>query len=262
VTADFSWDAARYRRYQAERDRPFHDLVARIDAQAPARVVDLGCGDARLTSTLASRWPAARVEGVDASAQMLADAREHGRDAALQLSRGDIADLRAPAGSVDVLVSNAALQWVPGHEQLLPGLVDALTAGGWLAFQVPGNQDAPSHALMREVASRPAYQEHTARLDRRNAVRDLATYPQALLGLGCEVDAWETTYQHVLTGPDPVLEWVRGTGLRPYLAALPAELRDQFEAEYRAELARAYPNVGGRTLLPFRRLFVVAHRPG
>lgn len=260
TSAAFTWDAGQYRRFSTERDRPYFDLTGRVHAESPAQVIDLGCGDARLTATLAHRWPSAHISGVDSSEQMLADARMHGRDATVTLHPGDLADW-APNRRFDVILSNAAFQWVAAHERLLRGFVDALAPGGWLAFQVPGNRDAPSHTLLREVAARPAYRDHTAGAARRNFALDPAEYTHALLGLGCVVDAWETTYQHVLTGPDPVLEWVRGTGLRPFLQALPAQLRDGFQAEYGAELARAYPSRDGITLLAFRRVFVVAHKP-
>jgi trans-aconitate 2-methyltransferase len=158
-----------------------------------------------------------------------------------------------------VLVSNAALQWVPDHRLLLPGLVDAVAADGWLAFQVPGNFEAPSHRALREVAAEPPYAEHTAGLV-RPGVAGPADYLGDLVGLGCRVDAWETTYLHVLRGADPVLRWLEGTGARPYLEALPEPLRPSFTEALRERLGQAYPAEPWGTLLPFRRLFVVAQR--
>jgi trans-aconitate 2-methyltransferase len=171
----------------------------------------------------------------------------------------DVTDLRdwAPASPVDVLVSNATLQWVPGHLDLLPRLVSAVAPGGWLAFQVPGNFDEPSHTIRRELAAEAPYDAHTGDVA-VPASHDPAVYFDALAALGCQVDAWETTYLHVLSGPDPVFTWVSGTGARPTLQALPDDLRPAFEDEFRARLAAAYPERPYGVLLPFRRVFVVA----
>ena len=257
-----TWDPDRYLAYADERGRPFVDLLARVDAEAPRTVVDLGCGPGNLTALLARRWPGAAVTGVDSSPQMVEQARATD---GITWEVGDLRDwvrpdplaLRAP---VDVLVSNATLQWVPGHLDLLPGLVDRLAAGGWLAFQVPGNFGEPSHTIRTELAGRAPYAEH---------VRDVAvpaseepeTYLRALLDLGLEADVWETTYLHVLTGEDPVFTWVSGTGARPTLQALPDDLRVDFEAEFRERLREAYPpDADGRVVLPFRRIFAVARK--
>lgn len=258
-----SWDPGRYLVFAGERGRPFVDLVARIDASAPRVVVDLGCGPGNLTSLLADRWPGAAVTGVDASADMVRAASDTIPAERVVFHRADLRDwLReAPLGSVDVLVSNATLQWLPEHLDLLPALVDALAPGGWLAFQVPGNHDEPSHTIRAELAAREPYAAHTATAAHVGA-HDAATYLRALQRLGCTVDAWETTYLHVLQGPDPVFTWVSGTGARPTLQALPADLRPRFEEEFKARLREAYPDEGYGVVLPFRRIFVVARRPG
>ncbi|MBJ7357037.1 trans-aconitate 2-methyltransferase [Nocardioides sp.] len=253
-----TWDPDRYLTYADERGRPFVDLVARVDAPSPRRVVDLGCGPGNLTALLARRWPEASVTGLDSSPQMIEAARHDvpGIDF-------DVADLREwrPAEPVDVLVSNATLQWVPGHLDLLPSLVAAVAPAGWLAFQVPGNFDEPSHTIRRDLAALPAYAEHTAGAD-HPASHDPGDYYDALAALGCTVDAWETTYLHVLGGPDPVFTWVSATGARPTLQALPDDLRPRFEAEFKERLAAAYPTrPDGTVLLPFRRVFVVARVP-
>ncbi len=158
---------------------------------------------------------------------------------------------------MDVLVSNATLQWVPGHLDLLPALVDRVRPGGWLAFQVPGNFEEPSHTIRRDLAARAPYADHLHGVTVPGA-HDAATYLAALLALGCEVDAWETTYLHVLAGEDPVFTWVTGTGARPTLQALPSPIREAFAAEYREGLRAAYPDRGHGVVLPFRRVFVVA----
>jgi trans-aconitate 2-methyltransferase len=255
-----AWDPRQYGRYADERSRPFHDLLARVRATGPGNVVDLGCGDGALTATLAARWPGAKVAGVDSSAEMLATG-DAARAAGVDLRRGRIQDWR-PDEQVDVLVSNAALQWVPGHADLLAGFVAALAPGGELAFQVPGNFSAPSHTLLADLRHSPRWRDRLGdAAGRDGAVLEPGEYLDRLVRLGCEVDAWETTYLHLLPGPDPVLEWVRGTALRPVLAALPPAEAAGFEAEYGALLREAYPPGPAGTVLPFRRIFVVARRP-
>lgn len=252
-----TWDPERYLAYADERGRPFVELVARVGAPAPRRVVDLGCGPGNLTALLKARWPDAEVAGVDSSPEMVAAARSV---AGVRFSVGDLRSWR-PDEPVDVLVSNATLQWVPGHLDLLPDLVGHVTPGGWLAFQVPGNFDEPSHTLRRDLAAEPAYAAFTTGVATPGAF-DATTYLERLAGLGCAVDAWETTYLHVLTGEDPVFTWVSGTGARPTLQALPDDLRPAFEDELKRQLREAYPAGPAGVVLPFRRVFVVAQVPG
>lgn len=247
------WDPARYLTYADERGRPFLELLARIPATNPTRVVDLGCGPGNLTSFLADRWPAAATVGVDSSAEMIAAAT----DSRIDFRVGDLRDWVDRGPPVDVLISNATLQWIPGHLDLLPDLVRAVTPGGWLAFQVPGNFDEPSHTIRRELAAQAPYAAHTADVAVPDA-HDAAAYLAALTALGCEVDAWETTYLHVLHGQDPVFSWVSGTGARPTLQALPEGMRGDFEDEFKRRLRAAYPDTGSGVVLPFRRVFVVA----
>ncbi|MBS43003.1 MAG: trans-aconitate methyltransferase [Nocardioides sp.] len=255
------WDPEHYLVWADERGRPFVDLLARVAPSAPPRtVVDLGCGPGNLTAMLAERWPEADVLGVDSSPAMVAEARRRAAPR-VRWSEGDLRDW-APDRPVDVLVSNATLQWVPGHLDLLPRLVDAVAPGGVLAFGVPGNLGEPSHELRRRLAAEPVYVEHTRGVAVPHA-HDPADYARALTVLGCTVDAWETTYLHVLTGEDPVFTWVSSTGARPTLDALPDALRPGFEAELRSRLREAYPpEPDGSVLLPFRRVFVVARVRG
>lgn len=250
------WDPDRYLTYAGERGRPFLDLLARVGAQAPGEVVDLGCGPGNLTGVLAERWPEARVVGIDSSPEMVERARRQPQR--VDYLVGDLREWR-PDRPVDVLVSNATLQWVPGHLGLLGQLADAVAPGGWFAFQVPANFDQPSHVLRAELAAEPAYAEHTAGVAVPSS-HDPVVYYDALAALGADVEVWETTYTHVLRGPDPVFTWVSGTGARPTLEALPGELREPFEAELKRRLAAAYPaRADGTVLLPFRRVFAVAH---
>ncbi|MBO0892541.1 MAG: trans-aconitate methyltransferase, partial [Acidothermales bacterium] len=176
-----------------------------------------------------------------------------------------LADLRAwrPAEPVDVLLSNATLQWVPEHVDLLPGFVGWLAPGGWLAFQVPGNYRAPAHAILSDLRLSPRWRDQVgAGADRHLDVHDPEVYLRTLAGLGCRVDAWETTYLHVLPGEDPVLDWIKGTGLRPVLAALGDADRAEFLGEYGGRLREAFPREPWGTILPFRRIFVVAQLTG
>jgi trans-aconitate 2-methyltransferase len=250
-----SWDPGTYLAYADERGRSFVDLLARVGAEAPASVVDLGCGPGNLTTLLRSRWPDADIRGLDSSAEMIEKARE--ADPTVTFEVADLRTWVRESGGVDVLVSNATLQWVPGHLDLLPALVGRLNHGGWLAFQVPGNFEEPSHTIRRELVAEEPYAAHTAGVAVPSS-HDPAVYLESLTALGCTVDAWETTYLHVLTGPDPVFTWVSGTGARPTLQALPDQLRPAFEEEFKRRLRAAYPDHDGRVVLPFRRVFVVA----
>ncbi len=248
------WDPTVYRRYGAERSRPFFDLVAQIGAEHPRAVVDLGCGPGELTLALAEHWPGARLTGVDSSPEMIEKASAQGSDARFRL-----ADVRKwqPDSEVDVLVTNATLQWVPEHRDLLTRWARELPPGAWLAMQVPGNFDAPSHRAVRAIAR----QYGVAHTTREAPVDDAAGYAALLLAAGAEVDAWETTYLHLLpeTGDEhPVLRWVEGTALRPVKAALDENAWRAFRADLARELTAAYPAAGGFVAFPFRRIFVVA----
>jgi trans-aconitate 2-methyltransferase len=255
--------------FSDHRSRPFGDLLARVGAQRPAVVVDLGCGHGPLTLSLAQRWPDAQVVGVDSSPQMLESARALDTAGRVEWVEADVADWDPTAlgAAPDVVVTNATLQWVPGHEPLLRRWADALAPDGWLAMQVPGNLDAPSHALMREVASTHPAADRLAGPLARLRVGSPAAYVELFGTSGLEVDGWETTYQHVLDPEgrqaSPVLEWVRGTGLRPVLEALTdPEERAAFLDEYDARLRAAYPRTAIGVVLPFRRIFCVGHKSG
>lgn len=255
-----TWDPAQYAAFATDRSRPFHDLVARIGTVAPRRVVDLGCGPGTLTATLAERWPDAEVVGIDSSSSMLDEAAALGASHPnLRFEHGDIADWR-PDQRDQVIVTNAALQWVPSHVGLLPSWLSALAPGSWFAMQVPGNFASPSHALMRSVAAAEPFVPVLDGVLREDPVLDAAGYLGLFLDAGFDTVAWETTYMQVLQGDDAVLEWVRGTGLRPALQALDAAdptggLRRSYEDTYAAALRDAYPPGPHGTVYPFRRIF-------
>lgn len=272
-----TWDPNRYLTYADERGRPFVDLLQRVAADAPRTVVDIGCGPGNLTVLLRERWPEAQVTGLDSSAEMIERARHDqpgidfevadlrdwatsGHNVSTGARSAGSAGEQEPGRQVDVLVSNATLQWVPGHLDLLPALVARVTPGGWFAFQVPGNFDEPSHTIRAELAGEEKYAGHTGGVAVPGS-HDPSVYLDQLTRLGCAVDAWETTYLHVLTGDDPVFTWVSGTGARPTLQVLPPGLREEFETEFKRRLRAAYPRHDYGVVLPFRRVFVVARVP-
>lgn len=250
------WDPELYLAFDDHRSRPFFDLVARIDAPHPRRVVDLGCGPGNLTAALAARWPDAVVTGIDSSTEMAHAARARG----VAAECADVTEW-SPTADTDVVVCNAVLQWVPGHERLIGRIVRELRAGAWFAFQVPGNFDAPSHRLIRELAAEQPWRTELAGTTLRaaDAVAEPHRYAALLAEAGCEIDIWETTYQHRLHGADPVLHWVRGTALRPVAETLDEASFDRFCAAIAPRLRAAYPALGdGTTLFEFRRIFAVA----
>ena len=252
------WDPTQYGRFANERNRAFLDLTARIDAISPRHVVDVGCGPGNLTGLLAARWPDAVVAGIDSSPEMIAAAA--GVEG-VSFTIADAADWR-PADDVDVVVSNAALQWVPRHRELMAKWAAALPRDSWLAVQVPGNFDSPSHTLMRRLADTAQWAPALSGVvHRTDAVGPPESYAAVLLDAGMVADVWETTYLHVLRGDDPVLEWLRGTGLRPLLAALSAAEAEEFSARLAADLRQAYPPGPHGTPFPFRRVFAVGHKP-
>jgi trans-aconitate 2-methyltransferase len=254
------WDPGEYSRFGDERSRPFFDLVGRVGAEAPAVVADLGCGPGTLTAALARRWPRAEVRGIDSSAEMVEAARAL-PDAGPRLSfaLGDVRDWK-PDGRVDVIVSSAVLQWVPDHLDVVARWAGFLPAGGWLAFQVPGNFDQPSHRVLAELAGSDRWRPLLADARLNRQATDPAEYLDVLAGAGCEADVWETTYLHLLHGDDPVVDWMHGTGMRPVLAALPPDQAAEFLAEYRALIREAYPAASYGTVFPFRRVFAAAVR--
>jgi trans-aconitate 2-methyltransferase len=257
-----SWDPAQYLRFGAERARPFLDLMSRVDAEAPAEVVDLGCGPGELTAWLSERWPAALVSGIDSSPEMIDRAGKLAAPGRLEFVRADLRDW-TPGRPVDVLVSHATLQWVPDHLELLPRLVAAVAPGGWLAIQVPGNFASPTHTELRALCLSARWRERLQEVAAWwPASAEPIDYLTRLAGLGCAVDVWESTYLHVLTGPDPVVEWMKGTALRPVLAVLDPDELAEFLGTYASAMRAAYPprqlGPASATVVPYRRIFAVA----
>lgn len=262
-----AWDPEQYLRFAGERFRPFFDLIGRIPADSPAAVADLGCGTGELTLALQRRWPEADVLGLDSSPQMIGAARrlmaaEPAGTGTPRLPRFVLDDVRTwrPGGQVEVMISNAVLQWVPAHQELIARWAGWLPSGGWLAFQVPANFTQPSQQILRDLAASPRWRDDMAGVILARQVADPAQYLDQLVRAGCEVDAWETTYFPVLQGENPVVEWYRGSGLRPVLAALGPERAGDFITEYTARIGEAYPAQAYGTLMPFRRVFAVARR--
>jgi trans-aconitate 2-methyltransferase len=260
------WDPGQYLRFGDERGRPFADLLARVNVADPGYVVDLGCGPGNLTAILAQRWPQAQVLGVDNSPEMIAAGSAAASATVSATAAGSLAfalaDVRdwQPDRPVDVFVSNAVLQWVPDHLGLLTRWAGLLAPRGSLAVQLPGNFDQPSHAILRDLARSGRWRPLLSEVSLNRQAEDPAAYLDLLARAGCQVDAWETTYLHVLQGDDPVLEWYKGTGLRPVLTALTPERAAEFLSEYAVRARDAYPPSPYGTVLPFRRVFVVATR--
>lgn len=255
------WDPQQYNRFSTERSRPFYELMNRVGATAPGSVADIGCGPGELTADLARRWPEAEVVGVDNSPEMIDAARRLPETESAKL-RFELCDAWAwtPPGPVDVIASNALLQWVPDHEELLIKWLGYLSDGGWLAFQVPANHDQEAHRLLREQAGSPQWRDQVGDVLFSRQTGDPGRYLELLSQQGLVVDAWETTYMQVLSGENPALEWFKGTALRPVLAALDEEARAKFLAEFGPKMLSAYPPASYGTLWKFRRVFVVAHR--
>jgi trans-aconitate 2-methyltransferase len=260
-----SWDPAQYLKYASERLRPALDLMARIPIEAPATIVDLGCGTGNVTKILAERWPRAHIVGVDNSAAMLTVARASTEgETRREWIDADIAAW-APAEPVDVAFSNAALHWHDDHAKLFPRIFGWLAPGGALAVQMPDQYAAPSHVALAAVVSSARWRDRLGPLLRRAPVAPAAAYFRLLAAAARTVDAWTTEYLHVLPpsrdGVHPVVAWTRGTALTPFLAALDADAQQAFVDDYSARIGAAYPALtDGRVLFAFRRVFIVASR--
>ena len=254
-----SWDPQLYLRFGADRTRPAVDLAARIEIAEPRRIIDVGCGPGNSTAVLRARWPAAEIVGLDNDPEMLAVAEQS--DPRVQWMRGDAATWEA-AEKYDVVFSNAMLQWLPNHEAALPRLLDAVVPGGALAVQTPVHLQSPLHRHMVELADQPQWRDATRNARGAIVAHDAAFYYDILCPLASRIDLWVTEYCHIMDDPEAIVTWIRGTGLRPFLNALPSdEDRREFEAMLLERVAASYPRRrDGRIVFPFRRLFFVAYR--
>ena len=255
-----SWSAKQYVAFEDERTRPARDLLAAIPAGSVRSAIDIGCGPGNSTELLVERFPDATVRGLDSSTDMIEAARK--RLPQVQFDIADI-DIWNDTGPFDVIFANAVLQWVPDHATLLPALVSKLTPGGCLAIQMPDNLNQPSHRLMREVAAQGPWAEKLASVAaQRTEMADASTYYSMLKACWTRVDVWRTTYHHPLAGgASGVVEWFKGSGLRPFLEPLDEAQRAQYLQQYQTEIEQAYPALAdGSVLLPFPRLFLVATR--
>jgi trans-aconitate 2-methyltransferase len=250
-----SWNPSVYLAFADERTRPAADLLARVPVDDPKTVADLGCGPGNSTALLAARWQNAKVQGIDSSPQMIEAAKASGIKADFVVA--DVTTWR-PDAPIDAIFSNATYQWIDGHHRLLPRLMGFVAKGGAFAFQIPNNQNAPSHSLMRDVAAQGPWADKLANV-RGVFIETVNTYFDILSPHAVSLDIWTSEYLHVLDGEDAVFKWVSGTGLRPYLDALTEDERPIFTREYKARLNIAYPRrPDGKTLFPFSRLFAVA----
>ena len=254
-----SWNPNLYLRFHGERTRPAMDLAARVEVSNPRRVIDLGCGPGNSTAVLRSRWPGAEITGLDSDAAMLAEAEKS--DASVRWVQGDAATL-TPTESFDVVFSNAMLQWLPNHEEVVPRWFRAVAPVGALAVQIPFHYKSAIHRHILAVADEREWRDATMAARSAIGTHDGAFYYDLLCPLAERVDLWETEYCHVLNGPEDILEWMRGTGLRPFLSALASDdQRQRFEAHLLERVTEAYPRRrDGKVLFPFRRLFFVAYR--
>ena len=253
------WNADLYLRFAEERTRPAAELLARVSLTAVRHAVDIGCGPGNSTELIARRYPEATVAGIDTSPDMLEKAR--GRLPEVAFTHGDVATFAAEPPA-DLLFANAVLQWLPDHQTLLPRLMESLAPGGVLAVQMPDNLGEPSHRLMREVAMRPDFAGKIGEADKvRPRILPVEAYYDLLAPRAATLDIWHTTYFHVLPDAAAIVDWVRATGLRPFLEPLDEAEETAFLDAYTQQIAAAYPRrVDGRVLLAFPRLFIVARR--
>jgi trans-aconitate 2-methyltransferase len=251
------WDSDAYLRFGDERTRPAADLAARIAVAAPRSVVDLGCGPGNSTQVLRRRWPAAAIAGVDLSPEMIAAARRAHPDR--EWICADVATW-TPGTPLDVVFSNAALQWLPDHPALVRRLFGFVAAGGALAFQIPSDAYAVVRRLLHEVADDSAWSARMAGARRALTMERAEVYYDVLAPVASGLDVWETEYSHVMTGPVAIVDWIASTGMRPFVEPLAPVERERFRAMLLARVVEAYPaRRDGRVLFPFRRLFVIAY---
>jgi len=259
TTESHRWDPAQYERFRGERARPFFDLLSRVPDGQVRLAADLGCGTGELTRTLLDRWPRATVFGVDHSEEMLARAAAVPVPDQLRFVRADLARWE-PGAPLDRIVSNAALQWLPDHAELIDRLARLLAPGGVLAVQVPHNRGEGAFRALDELVVEPAWRERLRAAGRRPSIETPAFYAERLLGHGLELEMWETVYHHRMESPAGIVEWMKGTALRPLLSALEPPEQAGFLDALLARVAPLHPPGPHGIFFPFRRLFFVARR--
>jgi trans-aconitate 2-methyltransferase len=254
-----TWDTEQYMQFEKERVRPAIDLLQQIDLEAPEIIYDLGCGTGNVTDLICKRYPHARVSGFDNSQSMLEKARQNYPK--IQWQEADVENWQ-PKEKADAIFSNACFQWLDDHETLFPSLLKALKPGGILAIQMPNNFTYPSHQIVREVCSDYPWTEDLLGILRHGNVLSLEKYYQIFSAHSEKIHLWETIYHQVLSGENPVLEWIKGTGLRPILSKLiNDEERERFLSIYGEKIKRAYPKESnGKTILPFARIFIIVEK--
>jgi trans-aconitate 2-methyltransferase len=253
-----AWDPTQYDKFKKERSRPFFDLLAQLDDISPKTVVDLGCGTGELTAELAKKWPKAEIVGVDSSSEMLEKAKSYA-GARLRFETATMEEW-TPARPADLIFSNSAFHWLKPHEEQIERIGSFVAPGGTLAFQAPNQFKEPTHVIMQEVRNAPQWKPWVGSETADSYLADPMWYIEALGAKGFDVRVFETLYHQVVAGDDPVLEWLKGTSLRCILDKLPPGEQERFAAECGAKLRAAYPQKNGRTLFPYRRMFVIAKR--
>ncbi len=252
------WDPTQYLAFGDERLQPALDLLSRVPLEAPGTLVDLGCGPGNVTRALKHRWPEAKITGVDGSPEMLARARRE--DPGIEWVEADMNGWK-PGGPVDLIYSNAALHWLDDHDVLFPRLMDDIAPGGFLAVQMPRNWAAPSHTCITRSVQGGPWRETLEPLLRPAPSHSPDVYYDIFAPVASKLAIWETEYCQILEGENPVAEFVKGTQLKRFLDALDEPVRSNFENDYRACILAAYPKrEDGKTLFPFRRLFLLAGR--
>ena len=251
-----TWNPNLYLRFKKERTQPSIDLVKRIESDSPKRIVDIGCGPGNSTEVLRKRWESSEIIGVDNSREMIEKAKESYPEGRWLLS--DVYDLD-PADPYDIVFSNAALQWIPNHERLIPHLLSLVGKGGVLAFQVPNNQDSGIHQNLCETILEPRFREYTGRVSHILNYRSGPYYYDLLAAKVAELEMWETTYYHILDNHEELLNWYKSTGMRPYLEGLPENLVEDFVASVRDKCRERYAlQSDGKVIYRFNRLFAIA----
>ncbi|MHC5306997.1 trans-aconitate 2-methyltransferase [Bartonella sp. LJL80] len=248
------WSAKQYLKFEDERTRPVRDLANAIPLQEPAKIVDIGCGPGNSTEVLLQHWPHAQISGFDSSPNMIEKAKERLPDLEFDVTN---IECWSPPSDCDILFSNAVFQWIPKHIEELQRLLAEMKQGAVLAVQMPDNLMEPSHRAMIEVAQDPRWQARIGHAA-RNKLPDVSVYYDAFAPFARHIDLWHSIYNHTMANHSAIVEWVKGTGLRPFLDPLDQEERETYLSLYLEQIERAYPQqMDGKVLLRFPRLFMV-----